>query len=146
MPTPLQIDAYRRNSFNALKTGIAAKSQVLPAEERGSLQLVADKYYARFHPSVPEERTFVDELICCEWTLRRLRSGEVLAGSYKSFWRLKRRVDGTRRAFQRALAALKQLQAESKTPDPPSAPQSAALQAGRGLQFRSLISCLAACS
>jgi hypothetical protein len=137
---PLQIDAYRRN---ALKTGIVAKSQVLPAEERGSLQLVANEYYARFHPSVPEERTFVDELICCEWTLRRLRSGEVLARSYNSFSRLERRVDGTRRAFHRALAALKQIQAESKTPDPPSAPQSAALQAGR-VQFRSLISCLSA--
>lgn len=141
MPTPLQIDAYRRN---ALKTGIVAKSQVLPAEERGSLQTVADEYYARFHPSVPEERTFVDELICCEWTLRRLRSGEVLADTYQSFSRLGHSVDGTRRAIHRALASLKQLQTESKTPDPPSAPQSAALQSGRGVQFRSLISCLAA--
>lgn len=138
---PLQIDAYHRN---ALKTGIVAKSQVLPAEERGSLQTVANEYYARFRPSVPEERTFVDELICCEWTLRRLRSGEVLADTYKSFSRLGRRVDGTRRAFHRALASLKQLQIDSKTPDPPSTPQSAALQPGRGLQFRSLISCLAA--
>ena len=87
MSTVRQIEANRRNSekstgptsvtgkavasMNALKTGIHAKSLVLPSEKLADLEQLIDEYYQRHRPASPEARLFVDELIYCEWTLRR---------------------------------------------------------------------------
>jgi hypothetical protein len=166
MATIKQIEANRRNaqkstgptsvtgkaasSMNALKSGIHAKSLVLPSEDRATLdQLIAD-YYQRHAPDSPEGRFYLDEVIHCEWLLRRYRTAETEMWKYheatnysteqryplgkcatsSSFSKLQYRVDATRRAYQRSLKALKELKAEAdaapalvaEPPDPPEAP------------------------
>src|SRR5450756_1078487 len=144
MSTIRQIEANRRNSekstgptsvtgkavasMNALKTGIHAKSLVLPSEKLADLEQLIDEYYQRHHPASPEARLFVDDLIRCEWTLRRLDAAETQMWQYQSddrfrdpqkyplgyaascnpgtFTKLQYRVDATRRARARALLAL----------------------------------------
>src|ERR1035441_7441650 len=92
MSTLRQIEANRRNaqkstgptsvtgkaasSMNALKTGIHAKSLVLPSEKLADLELLIDEYYQHHHPTTPEARALVDDLIYCEWLQRRLRAAE----------------------------------------------------------------------
>src|ERR1039457_6561706 len=100
MSTLRQIEANRRNaqkstgptsvtgkatsSMNALKTGIDAKSLVLPSENRAHLDQLIDDYYSHHQPASPDARAFVDDLIYCEWTLRRLRAAETQAWRYQS--------------------------------------------------------------
>ena len=163
MSTLRQIEANRRNaqqstgptsvtgkatsSMNALKTGIHAKSLVLPSENLADLdQLIAD-FYHHHSPTTPDARGLVDDLIYCEWTLRRLRTAETQAWQYQSdnkysdpqkyplgqsatchsttFSKLQYRLDATRRARLRALDALAKLRAEAAaapTPAPDPTP------------------------
>src|ERR1700694_5318302 len=147
MPTKAQRDANRRNakkstgptsatgkaasSLNALKSGIFAKSEVLPSEDRAALDLLVTEYHDRWHPTTPEQRFYTDELVTCEWTLRRLRTadaqlwefehgecyrpdddlplGQAFSRAARDFTHLQRRIDATRRAYARALGALQQL-------------------------------------
>ena len=151
MSTVRQIEANRRNSekstgptsvtgkavasMNALKTGIHAKSLVLPSEKLADLEQLIDEHYQRHHPASPEARDFVDDLIYCEWTLRRLRAADTQMWQYQSddrfrdpqkyplgyaascnpgtFSKLQYRLDATRRARVRALQALEKLKAEA---------------------------------
>ncbi len=85
-----QIEANRRNalkstgptsvmgkavsSMNALKTGIHAKSLVLPSEKLADLEQLMEEYYHHHQPASPEARLLLDDLINCEWTLRRLHA------------------------------------------------------------------------
>ena len=162
MSTLRQIEANRRNaqkstgptsvtgkatsSMNALKTGIHAESLVLRSENLADLdQLIAD-FYHHHSPTTPDARGLVDDLIYCEWTLRRLRVAETQAWQYQSdnkysdpqkyplgqsatchsttFSKLQYRLDATRRARLRALDALQKLKAapgpapEVETPTP----------------------------
>jgi hypothetical protein len=125
-----------------------AKSLALPYENRADLEQLIEDYYQQHRPASPDARSFVDDLIRCEWTLRRLDRAETQMWRYQnedeyrdpekfplgkslslnpnSFSRLQYRVDATRRARMRALQALKQLQAES-TPAPPVEPDPPAL-------------------
>jgi hypothetical protein len=161
MSTQRQIEANRRNaqkstgptsvtgkaasSMNALKSGIHAKTLVLPSEKLADLeQLIAD-YYQRHNPDSPEARLYLDEVIHCEWLLRRYRTAETQMWQYQAqsayadeqkyplgksatghstpFSKLQYRVDATRRAYHRALKALKDLKAEAAaTPAPVPAP------------------------
>jgi hypothetical protein len=136
--------------MNALKSGIHAKSLVLPSEKLPDLeQLIAD-YYQRHDPDTPEARFYLDEVIHCEWLLRRYRTAETQMWKYENessfsidrknplgksaaigsnhFSKLQYRVDATRRAYQRALKALKELKAEATAQaplpvaDPPGPP------------------------
>ncbi len=146
-----QIEANRRNalkstgptsvagkavsSMNALKTGIHAKSLVLPTEKLADLEHLIEEYYHHHQPASPEARLLLDDLIQCEWTLRRLHAAEAQAwqhqdsNGYKgpqkyplgnsvtsyasTFSKLQYRLDATRRAIHRNLQALKQLQSEA---------------------------------
>ena len=169
MSTLRQIEANRRNaqkstgptsvtgkaasSMNALKTGIHAKSLVLPTEDPAELDELVEDSYRSFHPTTPEARSLVDEFIYCEWSLRRLRAAETQSWQHQdldafqgptkyplgysatvhsgTFSRLQYRMDATRRARERALLSLKQLQAEAAAapaaPDPlPEPPEPAA--------------------
>ena len=155
MSTPAQILANQRNAlrstgprsvegkavsrFNALKTGIQAKSQVIPGEDPAELQKLADDYHLQFRPATPVERFLVDSLVNAEWQLRRYRAvearlwehalaadGAELGASFdrnlQSFTRLHRRLEALERAYYRALQQLQKLQtlgAEDE-PDPPS--------------------------
>jgi hypothetical protein len=164
MSTLRQIEANRRNaqkstgptsvtgkaasSMNALKTGIHAKSLVLPTEDPAELDELVEDSYRSFNPTTPEARSLVDEFIYCEWSLRRLRAAETESWQHQdhtaysgpakyplgysatqygnTFSRLQYRMDATRRARERALQSLKQLQAEAAAapapgplPEPP---------------------------
>ena len=151
MSSQRQIEANRRNSqkstgptsatgkaassMNAFKSGIHAKSLVLPTEKLADLEQLIEDYYHRHDPVSPEARFYLDEVIHCEWLLRRYRKAETQMWDYENensfsidrknplgksaaigsnhFSRLQYRVDATRRAYQRALKALKELKAEA---------------------------------
>src|ERR1017187_6481854 len=160
MSTLRQIEANRRNaqkstgptsvtgkaasSMNALKTGIHAKPLVLPTEKLADLELLIDEDYHSHHPASPEARALIDDLIRCEWTLRRLHVaeaqlcvfdhndaftpddkyplGQTVGRKAKSFGQLQWRINCPRRASQRALQDLKQLKAEAQAPTSPPPP------------------------
>src|SRR6185369_11037222 len=168
MSSQRQIEANRRNaqkstgptsvtgkavsSMNALKTGIHAKSLVLPSEKLADLEQLIGEYYESHHPTTPEARSLVDDLIYGEWLKRRLRAAETQIWAYdhqenyrpdpkyplgqtaasrgKAFAQLQWRIECTRRASRQALQDLQQLQAEAaaapapvvEPPLPPGAP------------------------
>ena len=151
MSTLRQIEANRRNaqkstgptsvtgkavsSMNALKTGIHAKSLVLPSEKLADLEQLIDEYYQSHNPATPEARSLVDDLIYGEWLKRRLRAAETQIWAYdhqenyrpdpkyplgqtaanrgKAFAQLQWRIECNRRASRQALQDLQQLQAQA---------------------------------
>ena len=151
--TQKQIDASRRNGSKSrgaasaagrqrivtanLKSGIYAATDVLPWEKAAELEQLKADYFNHHQPISPEARALLDDLISCEWTLRRLRRAEtdMLRHSYawyaehaegkgelehmpgrcekdesKELERLQRRINATRLAFHRALKALQKLE------------------------------------
>jgi hypothetical protein len=161
MSSQRQIEANRRNaqkstgptsatgkaasSMNALKSGIHAKALILPSEKLADLEQLIDDYYQRHNPDSPEARFYLDEVIHCEWLLRRYRTAETQMWDYENessfsidrknplgksaalgsnrFSKLQYRVDATRRAYHRSLKALKELKAEAAAvPAPALAP------------------------
>jgi len=161
MSTLRQIEADRRNaqkstgptsvtgkavsSMNALKTGIHAKSLVLPSEKLADIEQLIDEYYQSHNPTTPEARSIVDDLIYGEWLKRRLRAAETQIWAYdhqesyrpdpkyplgqtaanrgKAFAQLQWRIECTRRATRQALQDLQQLQAQAAPmPSPTAAP------------------------
>ena len=107
-----------------------------PPKKLADLEQLIDDYYQRHLPDSPEARFYLDEVIHCEWLLRRYRTTETQMWQYQAqntyadeqkyplgksatghatpFSKLQYRVDATRRAYHRALKALKELQAETK--------------------------------
>ncbi|MEO8596208.1 MAG: hypothetical protein ABI759_23010 [Candidatus Solibacter sp.] len=119
------------SSMNAFKTGLHAKSAIIRGEKADDLQTLIDEYYAYHHPASPELRSILDDLIACEWQLRRLLvteaelekylednlfnavnedhpRGKVANNSYNSFAALQRRLESARRARARALDSLRE--------------------------------------
>ena len=136
---PASTAGKRASSFNALKTGIHAESVVLPSENPADRAALVAEYYARFRPTRPEERVYVDDIIQAEWTLRRLRRtetelngyllqdclfpdpdypiGQAAARNPRVFSALQWRLNATRKARKEALAALRELR-ENPIPAP----------------------------
>ena len=81
--------------MNALKTGIHAKSLVLPSEKLADLEHLIDDYYSLHHPATPEARGFLDDVIHCEWLLRRYRPRRNPNVAHTSPKRLPRRTRST---------------------------------------------------
>ena len=54
-----------------LQSGIFAETQVLMWEHQEELQELQDEYYARHPPASPEARCLLDQIVLCEWHLRR---------------------------------------------------------------------------
>jgi hypothetical protein len=130
--------------MNSLKTGIHAKSLLLPCENLADLQQLIEECYLHYHPADPEQRFYVDDLIRCEWTLRRLDNAETQTWQYQnhdiyrdpekyplgksascnpnSFSKLQYRLDASRRARDRAILAIERLQAKAAAPAPPPVP------------------------
>lgn len=52
-------------------TGIFAETQVLVWEDQADLEELRDEYYARHPPASPEARCLLDQIVMCEWHLRR---------------------------------------------------------------------------
>ena len=131
--------------FNALKSGIDAKSQVVPGEDPAALDLLTAEYYDRYQPATPEVRALVDTLITAEWLQRRFRALEArlwehlirntrnpdkgleVAQTYDdhsdAFNHLQRRIDAAERSYHRALMALQRIESRAPQPDPPSEPE-----------------------
>jgi hypothetical protein len=138
---PTSVTGKAVSSMNALKSGIHAKSLVLPSEKLADLEQLIDDYYQRHNPDSPEARLCLDEVIHCEWLLRRYRTAETQMWQYQAqsayadeqkyplgksatshstpFSKLQYRVDATRRAYHRALKALKELKAEAASAPAP---------------------------
>ena len=117
-----------------LKSGVYAAYESVEWEDAGQLEELRLEYYARHAPATPEARCLVDELVMCEWSLRRFRrvdtslfeygaltrasndSDENVAVGFasfdKTFQRLQYRFNSTRAAFHRALAKLEELEAQ----------------------------------
>ena len=128
-----------------LETGIFAETQVLIWEHPEELQELKDEYYDRRPPASPEARCLLDQIVMCEWYLRRFVSVEdalwdelfttspqnldacayaVQQGDH-TFTRLQHRINSTRRAFHTALKELERLEARDQdvvlvNPDPVS--------------------------
>jgi hypothetical protein len=162
MSTPNQIEANRRNAqkstgprtdagkavsrFNALKSGIDAKAQVIPGEDPTELETLTRDYHQQWQPATPLECFLTDALVHADWQLRRLRRveaqlwqneiadtrksfrglneetplGQVFDRSADSMTRLQRRIDSTERSYYRALTQLQRLNAgERPAPDLP---------------------------
>src|ERR1700726_2133338 len=89
MPTQAQLNANRLNaqkstgptspegkaasSLNALKSGIHARSQIIPGEDPAELEALTQEFLLHFHPADPNQRSLVDTLIATEWTQGRVR-------------------------------------------------------------------------
>jgi len=156
MATAAQIEANRRNSqkstgprspagktvsrFNALKSGIDAKSMIIPGEDPEELEALAANYQQEFQPGSPLEQFLVDTSIGEDWQLRRLRRIEaslwaskgIEAGGYaeafannKVFDRLYRRMDAAERSLYRAKRELDKMRKEAAE----AAEQGAAVEA-----------------
>jgi hypothetical protein len=59
--------------MNALKSGIDAKSLIIPGEDPADLDALKETYLLNFHPADPHQLALVDTLIATEWTQRRFR-------------------------------------------------------------------------
>lgn len=152
MASESQIDANCRNSqkstgprteqgkaasrFNALKSGIHAKSQIIPGENADDLEELTTEYQDQFRPATAPERFLVDTLIASEWQLRRLRKAEAQLWQHEindaadtfrglqedcplghvfdrgrdGFSRMQRCIQSAERSYLRALKELNRLQ------------------------------------
>ena len=116
-----------------LQTGIFAEYQVLSWEFQEDLQELRDEYYARHPPASPEARCLLDQIVLCEWHLRRFTWVEdslwqdlhtagppespcsyALQRGDQTFTRLQHRINSTRRAFHAALRELERLEARDR--------------------------------
>jgi hypothetical protein len=115
-------------------TGIFAETQVLVWEDQSDLEELRGEYYARHPPESPEARCLLDQIVMCEWHLRRFiwvedslwtqlsgTSPRDFAGcAYalqqgdRTFTRLQHRINSTRRAFHTALKELERLEARDQ--------------------------------
>ena len=157
MSTQRQIEANRRNaqkstgptsvtgkaasSMNALKTGIHAKSLVLPSEKLADLEQLIDDYYQRHQSHTPEarfSRRRRHPLRVAPPPLPRRRNPNVAIPGRKTigaddqkyplgksatshanaFAQLQYRVDATRRASRQALKDLKRTPVGRQIPRP----------------------------
>jgi hypothetical protein len=128
-----------------LQSGIFAETQVLIWEHQEELQELKDEYYARHPPASPEARCLLDQIVMCEWHLRRFMWVEdslwnqlfttnppdseacayALQQGDQTFTRLQNRINSTRRAFRTALQELERLESRDQdvvdvSPDPVS--------------------------
>jgi hypothetical protein len=108
-----------------LQSGIFAETQVLVWEHQEELQELKDEYYARHPPASPEARCLLDQVVMCEWHLRRflwvedalwdqLFTTSPPDSDACAYARLQQRINSTRRAFHTALRELERLEARDQ--------------------------------
>ncbi len=151
MATEKQLEANKKNaekctgpttqegkaisSQNALKHGLDAKTEVLRCESEETYEALIAEFYARYHPTVPEERALVNMMIHSEWMERRYACidagvwergfydtgteslGLVFEKSQNAFDKVCRRINSAQRNFQRALKQLRELQSGQPSRD-----------------------------
>ena len=150
MRTQKQIDASRENGSKShgattpegkarivnanLQSGVFADTHILGWEDQGEFQELKDEYYASHPPASPEARCLLDQIVMCEWHLRRFLEVEnalwdqlfetspqytdgcanALRQGDQTFTRLQHRINSTRRAFHTALKELERLEARDQ--------------------------------
>uniref|UniRef100_Q01UK4 Uncharacterized protein n=1 Tax=Solibacter usitatus (strain Ellin6076) TaxID=234267 RepID=Q01UK4_SOLUE len=118
---------------------------VLPQENLADYELLVAEYYASLNPTCPEERSFVDDIIYCEWILRRLARtetelishvhagagtthadyplGQPAAANPRLFTALQWRAISTRKALKESIDGLRDLRLHPiPDPEPPATP------------------------
>jgi hypothetical protein len=139
------VDGKARIVEANLITGIYAEVEVLPWEIPSELEKLTAEYHDHHKPQSPEARALVDDLVSCEWSLRRFRRADanLQAYSFKRAYtpdnhfcdaqafavhgnlmmRLQQRINATRMAFHRALKALHELEDRPPKPKPVPVPE-----------------------
>ena len=146
MATPAQINANRLNSehstgprtgagkdisrFNSLRTGVEAKSLVIPGEDPARLETLTTQYHQRFQPADALECYLVDTLVRADWDGRRYarieaeflqmdltehrRHAAVQAPAFetRAVQIIYRRISAAQRSYFRALKELDRVQAQ----------------------------------
>jgi hypothetical protein len=111
---------------NALKSGIYAKSLITRYERQEDLDTLKAEYYHEYQPTTVEARSLVDELVLCEWRLRRFAvieteifANHILGEDYvkhlKAFTALQRQINATRRERDRAFQVLREIAAATQS-------------------------------
>jgi hypothetical protein len=118
---------------------------VLPSENLADFELLVAEYYSSLNPTRPEECSFVDDIIYCEWILRRLARtetellgfvhanadpthagyplGQPAAQKAKLFTSLQWRAISNRKALKEAIEGLRDLRLRPiPDPEPPPTP------------------------
>jgi hypothetical protein len=145
MSTPKQNEANRQNAqkstgprspegkaasrFNALKSGIDAKSQVIPGEDPDQLEVLVAEYQERFSTATPERRLLVDTLVNSEWLLRRLNRAEAEFWQYEAHRTESEYSSNAHPIGRNYHRALKELQSLEAAEQPVECPSGAGLQA-----------------
>ena len=119
--------------FNALKSGIDAKSVIIPGEDPEELAALIGNYQLQFQPITPVEQFLLDRLVDADWQLRRYRKLEALhlkmADPAHDFVlppddrlnRVHRRIDAAERSYFRSLKELqRQIENRSEITEPES--------------------------
>ena len=121
---PASPEGKAKSRFNSLKSGIFAKSEVLPGEDPAQLEALAGDYREEYQPHTPTQMALVDSLAGGEWLLRRLRQSEArlwqaaiengadLGQAYQSnpsIDRVMRRIEGLKRSYHRDLRRLEEI-------------------------------------
>jgi hypothetical protein len=133
---PRSVEGKAASRFNALKSGLDANSLIIPGEDPAALEALASGYHEQFHPANPLEAHFVDALTRADWTRRRLSVIEANAikamvreqpegepnplgaailrdaAGPNALQKIFRHQNAQDRAYLRALAELRRLQAE----------------------------------
>jgi hypothetical protein len=131
---PRSVEGKAIVSSNALKSGIDARTLVIPGESPLAFEILKDEYHHRWCPTTPEQRALVDALIAAEWLNRRYlrletqlwqngipsddgaQPGLELARAFQSggtlFDRVNRHKNAARRNFHTALRDLQRLKKE----------------------------------
>jgi len=73
---PTSPSGKSHSAMNALKSGIHAKSLLIKGENLEELESLKSEIYAEYQPATTKARLLADELIRCDWTLRRLSKAE----------------------------------------------------------------------
>jgi len=118
-----------------MQSGLDAESQFVQGESPEEFAALRAGYFDRFHPTTPDQRFQVDNLIRNEWLLRRyhrveaqlweyqttlcdrstgVELGEAFSRASTIFMRLQRRVSAAEKAYKEAMGELDRLQASSE--------------------------------
>ena len=71
---PRTAEGKTASSANAIKSGIYAKSTLIPGEDPAEYDALRAEHYDHFAPANPDERDLLDLMIKYKWQLRRLHA------------------------------------------------------------------------
>ena len=103
-------------SIEVLKTLLSPEHE--RPEDRAAFEQLIAQYYDRFHPDGPLERGLLDDVIYCDWSIRRFQRLQAEGGFLGSEWHTL--LASKQGAYRAALKTLREYQA-NPIPDSPFA-------------------------